>query len=89
MDWIKADNRHRFIHLFTDHGGTLDESKAMVKLLDNDDINYLETEETALTPAQFRAHPIIFIHSLKEHNDIVNPDNFRLMLENEPFLKAL
>jgi hypothetical protein len=90
IDWIKADSQHRFIHLFTDHGGgTLEESKHMNQLLDKEKISYFEVEETALTPEELRSHPIIFIHSLKEHNDIVNPDNFRLMLENEPFLKKL
>jgi len=89
VDWIKADTRHRFINLYTDHGGTFDESKAMSKLLDDDDILNLQVEEKALVPAQLRGHPIIFIHSLKAHNDIVSPDNFRLMLENEPFLKKL
>jgi hypothetical protein len=89
VDWLKADQLHRFIHLFTDHGGTLDESHNMNKLLDADDINYFQVEEKDLVPAELRAHSIIFIHSLKQHNDIVNPDNFRLMLENESFLKAL
>ena len=89
VTWIKADTRHRFVHLFTDHGGTFDESHKMVKLLDDDDVLTFEVEEKALVPAQLRGHNILFIHSLKEHNDIVNPDNFRLMLENEPFLKQL
>jgi hypothetical protein len=88
-DWIKTDRQHRFINLYTDHGGTLDESNAMVKLLEDDDINTFEIEETNLAPVQLRANSLIFIHSLKEHNDIVNPDNFRLMLENEPFFKKL
>jgi len=90
MDWIKADQLHRFVHLATDHGyGPLEESKRMVSLLDDADISNFEVEEKDLDPAQLRAHSLIFIHSLKEHNDIVNPDNFRLMLENEPFLKKL
>ncbi|HEY2583491.1 MAG TPA: hypothetical protein VGI43_16890 [Mucilaginibacter sp.] len=89
VNWIKADHRHRFVHLFTDHGGTFDESHRMVKVLDDDDVLNLEVEETKLVPAQLCANNIIFIHSLKEHNDIVNPDNFKLMLENEPFLKKL
>ena len=89
MDWIKADPGHRFINLYTDHGGTEDETKAMEKLVDEADINNFEVEEKALVPAQLSAHPIIFIHSLKQHNDIVNQDNFRLMLENGPFLKKL
>ncbi|HEY4323641.1 MAG TPA: hypothetical protein VGN20_06635 [Mucilaginibacter sp.] len=89
VNWIKADRQHRFVHLFTDHGGTFDESHRMVKVLDDDDVLTFEVEEKAVVPAQLRAHNIIFIHSLKEHNDIVSPDNFRLMLENEPFLKKL
>lgn len=89
LDWIKADRQHRFIDIYTDHGGTLDESKKMAGMIDDADLNNFQTEETKLVPAQFDAHPLIFIHSLKEHNDVVSPDNFRLMLEHEPFLKAL
>jgi len=90
MDWIKADQLHRFVHLSTDHGyGPLEESKRMINLLDDADISNFVVEEKDLVPAQLRAHNLIFIHNLKEHNDIVNPDNFRLMLENEPFLKKL
>jgi hypothetical protein len=87
--WIKAAPSHRFIDLFTDHGGTFDESKRMAKLIDKDGINIFETEEANLVPMMYGAHPVIFIHSLKAHDDIVNPDNFRLMLENTPFLKEL
>ncbi|MDB5123481.1 MAG: hypothetical protein JWP94_1610 [Mucilaginibacter sp.] len=86
--WLKADKQHRLINLYTDQGGTLNETHNMTKLLDEDDINYLQSEETELAPAQYRAHSVLFIHSLKAHNDIVNPDNFRLMLENNPFLKV-
>lgn len=89
IGWLKADKQHRFINLYTDHGGTLDETHNMEKLLEGDDINHVQIEEKALAPAQYRAHSVLFIHSLKQHDDIVNPDNFRLMLENNPFLKPL
>jgi hypothetical protein len=89
INWLKTDKQHRFINLYTDHGGTRDETLNMVKMLVKDDINYLQIEETALIPVQYSTHNVLFIHSLKEHNDIVNPDNFRLMLENNPFLKPL
>jgi hypothetical protein len=87
--WIKADPEHRFINLFTDHGGTLDETHAMTKLLDDADVSYMQLEEKDILPARYRAQRVLFIHSLKQHDDIVNPDNFRLMLENSPFLKAI
>jgi len=89
MEWIIADTQHRFIDIYTDHGGTLDESKAIVSKLDDADISNFQTEEAKLVPQQMVAHRLLFIHSLKEHNDVVSPDNFRLMLENEPFLKKI
>ena len=88
-DWVRAEPGHRFINLFTDHGGTLDETHSMEKLLDDADINYLQLEEKDVVPAQYRSQRVLFIHSLKPHDEIVNPDNFRLMLENNPFLKSV
>lgn len=87
--WTKADPGHRFINLYTDHGGTLDETHAMTKLLDDADVSYMQLEEKDIFPARYRAQRVLFIHSLKQHDDIVNPDNFRLMLENSPFLKRI
>jgi hypothetical protein len=90
MAWVKADNTHRFIHLYTDHGGTDGESHVMAKLLDQEHIPYIETEEKNVTPNLLQDNRLVYIHSLREHNDIINkPDNFRLFLENNPFLKNL
>ncbi|MDB5135855.1 MAG: hypothetical protein JWP37_2458 [Mucilaginibacter sp.] len=90
MAWIKADSTRRFIHLYTDHGGTDGESHAMVKLLDQEHIPYFETEETQISPQQLQNNRLVYIHSGREHNDIINnPDNFKLLLENNPFLKKL
>jgi len=88
MDWIKADKNHRFIHLYTDFGyGPKEESAHMNKLLDTAHISYFMVEEKDLKPEMYEKYPLIYVHSLKQHNDIVNQDNFRLMLENTPFLK--
>jgi hypothetical protein len=90
MAWIKTDSNHRFIDLYTDHGGTDEESRTMIKLLSGQHISYIEKEEAQLTPQQLQSNRIVYIHSLHEHNDIVNnPDNFRLFLENEPFLTSI
>jgi hypothetical protein len=90
MDWIRADSKHRFIHLYTNFGeGPKEESERMNKLLDTAKISYFMVEEKDLKPEMYRQFPLIYIHSLKEHNDIVSPGNFRLMLENSPFLKSL
>ncbi|WP_295677005.1 hypothetical protein [uncultured Mucilaginibacter sp.] len=90
MEWIKADKGNRFIHLYTDVGyGPKEESERMNKLLDTAKISYFMVEEKDLKPGMYDKYPLIYIHSLKQHNDIVNPDNFRLMLEHTPFLKQL
>jgi hypothetical protein len=88
--WIKADPAHRFTHLYTDHGGTDGQSHNMLKLLDQEHLAYIETEETNLTAQQVKTNRLLFIHSLHQHNDIMcNPDNFKLFLENSPFLKKM
>jgi hypothetical protein len=90
MTWIKADPAHRFIHLYTDHGGTAGESHKMVKLLEQEQIAYTETEESNLTAQQVKTNRLLFIHSLHQHNDVIcTPDNFQLFLENNPFLKKM
>ncbi len=89
--WIKDDTTNRFIHLYTDYGyGPKDESQKMVKLLTQEQIPYLETEESMLTPLDLQNYRLVYIHSLRQHNDIIfNPDNFKLLFENSPFLKKL
>ncbi|HTE00995.1 MAG TPA: hypothetical protein VK668_17005 [Mucilaginibacter sp.] len=90
MAWIKADTTHRFIDLYTDHGGTDAESRNMAKLLSQENIAYAETEETKLTAKLLQDNKLIYIHSLHQHNDVINnPDNFRLFLDSSPFLKKL
>jgi hypothetical protein len=89
MSWIQADQTHRFIHLYTDYGyGPKDESQRMCKLLKQEQIPYFETEETALTPREIQKYKLIYIHSLRQHNDIIfKPDNFKLLFENSPFVR--
>lgn len=84
MDWIRADKRHHFVHWFTNHGGGTDEmSDTLMQQLESQHIDYLLTREGLLSPATIRDNRILFIHSPREHNVIVNnPDDFKLLLEN-------
>jgi hypothetical protein len=84
LDWIRQDKRHHFVHWFTNHGGGTDEmSDTLMLQLRNLHMDYLLTEEGALSPAQIRDNRILFVHSPREHNVIINdPDDFRLLLEN-------
>jgi hypothetical protein len=90
MTWIKADQSHRFIDIYTDHGGTDDETRSMMKLLDTAKIAYKTAEEADVTPQLLQDNRLVFIHSPHEHDKIIaNPDNFLLYLQNEPFLKKI
>ena len=89
MTWIKADTTHRFIHMYTDYGyGPKDENQNMVAELKQAQIPFFETEESALTPPEIQNNKLVFIHSLRQHNDIIfSPDNFALLFVNSPLLK--
>ena len=86
IDWIKKDPANKFINLFTDSGGTREVSVQMMDELKKQNFTLLFSEENNLTPVILRSSKIIFIHTTREHNDIIfNPDNFKLFLENSPF----
>lgn len=88
MDWLIADRHHRFINLYTNHGGTFDETKSMMHQVKDLKIAEDSLEETEVTPGVIRNNKIIFIHTLHEHNYVIqHPDNFKLFIENSPFLK--
>ena len=88
--WIEADGAHQFINLYTNKGGGTDEvSEKMMQGLREKKITFINLEEKEVNAAMLKENKVIFIHSLKEHNDVINrPDhNFRLFLENSIFLK--
>jgi hypothetical protein len=89
MDWIKKDPANKFINFYTDSGGgTKEVSEQMMDELKKQNFSVVFTEEDNLRPPMLRSSKIIFMHTTREHNDIIfNPDNFKLFLENSPFLK--
>ncbi|HWH63424.1 MAG TPA: hypothetical protein VNS50_09135 [Ginsengibacter sp.] len=90
LTWLIDGNDHRFINLYTDNGGTYDETKDMMRQIKNLNVPADSLEETDITPAILQNNKIIFIHTTHEHNDIIqHPDNFKLFIENTPVLKKL
>ena len=90
LNCIREDNHHHFGHWYTNHGGGTDEmSDSLMLQLQNLHRDYLLTTEADLKPSQIRDNRILFVHSLREHNVIINdPDDFRLLLENSLFLRG-
>jgi hypothetical protein len=83
MTWIKLDPKNIFINWYTNRGGGTDEvSKDMMGELQKEAIPFASTEEDSLTADQLKRNRIVFAHSMREHNDIINnPDNFQLLLQ--------
>ena len=90
--WIQADPSHQFINLYTNKGGGTDEvSEKMMQQLKEKNIPFISAEEKDVHTPILKSNQVIFIHSLKEHNDVINrPDhNFRLFIENSNALNHL
>lgn len=90
--WIQQDASHQFINLYTNKGGGTDEVSAkMLTELRNKNIPFINPEEKDVNADMLKNNQVIFIHSLKEHNDVMNrPDhNFKLFLENSAALPAI
>jgi hypothetical protein len=78
MHWIK-------VNWFTDNaGGTNKVSMDMMKQLQQENINYCTIEEGLETREKLTECSLIFVHSIRPHNDIINkPDNFLDVLETD------
>jgi hypothetical protein len=72
--WIdKFDGR--LIDIYTDHGGTKDESESLMKNLEANKIPYLSIDETNLKFDDLKVNRVIFIHSDLEHNEVISKRN--------------
>lgn len=70
-----------FLHIYTDDGGTKDNSLQFMKTLADKGIHFLHKEEEEVTEEELRNHRIIFLHSQKGHNEVItNHNNFELFL---------
>jgi hypothetical protein len=90
--WIQANALHQFINLYTNTGGGTDAvSDKMMQLLREQNIPFIHCEEKDVHTPMLKTNQVIFIHSLKEHNDVINrPDyNFRLFIQHSNALTPL
>ena len=83
-DWLYQDGSHHFVHWFTNQGGGTDEmSDTMMVQLKEHHVVFAVIEEAKIRPEQIKSNRILFVHSLREHNVIINdPDDFQLLLDN-------
>jgi len=83
-NWLDQSGSHHFIHWYTNQGGGTDEmSDTMMLQLKVHHNDFALTEELTVKPEIIKNNRILFVHSSREHNVIINdPDDFRLLLEN-------
>ncbi|MDP4131325.1 MAG: hypothetical protein Q8939_14285 [Bacteroidota bacterium] len=89
LTWIYEDPKRHFVHWFTNHGGGTDiVSDTVMQRLTNHHTHYALIEEADLKPDVLKNNRILFVHSAREHNVIINnPDDFLVLLESSFILK--
>jgi hypothetical protein len=72
----------RFIDLYTEHGGTKDESEALMTALRGNGVPYFSADETNATAADLRNNHLLFLFSALPHDHVVQErETFRRFLE--------
>lgn len=79
------DGSHHFVHWFTNTGYGPDKMSDTMQLrLRRDKIPYGLVEEVSVDGRVIKNNRILFVHSRREHNVIINdPDDFALLLRNK------
>lgn len=66
------DKEHgRLINIYTDGGGTKDDSEAMMELLKKRGTKFVTGEETKMSLDELRGNQLLFIHTDLAHNDVL------------------
>lgn len=86
--WIKNYNG-RFINIYTDNGGTKNETENLMDDLDGWGISYFKSEENELSPDDLSNNRLIFIHTDLTHNQVIAVRNQFLNYLKTSKLKAI
>ncbi len=78
-----ADRTHgRLLDIYTDHGGTKENSEAMIALLKKRGTPIFAAEETGATPEALKTNQFVFLHTDLVHDDVMAKRNeFTLFLK--------
>lgn len=68
--WIDH-SRGRFVNIYTDSGGTRQESENLMADLDAWKMKYFAAAETLTTENDLKSNHLLFLHSDLEHNDVI------------------
>jgi len=68
--WQKAENG-RLLDIYTDHGGTKEESQNLMASFKTNGVGFFAAEDTGTSLENLRTNRLIFLHSDMAHNDVV------------------
>ncbi|MFZ2324224.1 MAG: hypothetical protein WAV89_11080 [Ignavibacteriaceae bacterium] len=71
LHWI-TNFKGKFINVYTEHGGTKDETENLMKILDSGSVLYLKTEESKLGLEDLKNNRLVFIHTDLTHNEVIS-----------------
>ena len=87
--WIQSNIANRFFDIYTNEGGTDEESVRMMNRLKKENVTVALFEESAFAMAALQSR-IVFVHSARAHNDIISdPDYFRMVMETAPYFEPI
>jgi hypothetical protein len=73
----------RFIDLYTGHGGTKEETEALMTALTGNSVPYFSADETNASAAELRKNHLIFLFSELPHDEVMQKrETFRRFLES-------
>lgn len=61
----------RLLNIYTDRGGTTNQTTRLMKLLKDRGTSILATEDQPVTPSELQTNRLIFLHTDMTHNDVV------------------
>jgi hypothetical protein len=69
--WQKS-GQGRLLDIYTDHGGTREETESLMSSLKNQGVEYFAAEEANVLPGNLLTNRLIFLHTDMVHNDVVS-----------------
>jgi hypothetical protein len=70
LAWVALE-KGRFVNIYTDHGGTKDETEQMMTALKQRGTALFMGKEGEATPSDLRTNRVLFLHTDLDHNDVV------------------
>ncbi|HEX7632493.1 MAG TPA: hypothetical protein VF388_10190 [Lacunisphaera sp.] len=72
VKWTERSLSGRLIDLYTDHGGTKEETEKLITHLRAQDTTILQAEEAQLEPSTLQGRHYVFIHTELTHNEVLD-----------------